>query len=88
MEKERVVGMHPPHPKQLKSQGHRPSIEGDEEEEPLDLDYSYSHLDEFLRSQRGAGSLVAPTSAVSANIHASIPSKNPLSVGSAAVTTT
>lgn len=33
----------------------------EDDEEGLDLDYSYSHLDEFLRSQRGAGSLIAPT---------------------------
>jgi hypothetical protein len=75
-------------PRQPKSQGaFKPSIEGGDDEEGLDLDYSYSHLDEFLRSQRGAGSLIAPTSIIPGK--ESITSKAPISVGhSAAATTT
>ena len=72
LEKQVIV----PH-RQLKSQGGNfklTSVDGggEEDEEGVDLDYSYSHLDEFLRSQRGAGSLVAPSSNIGGNINQSI----------------
>ena len=76
--------------RQLKSQGNfKKSAERvaatEDDEEGLDLDYSYSHLDEFLSSQRGAGSLIAPTVG---NINNSIQSKQPISVGGSAAATT